>query len=447
MQPDISDSGGPMRCAASRPIRRNCWIVVLGAALSLGAAAGSGAAEGPAQAGRSAEEEEDAVARRLRELEARIGRLLAQVERLRAAAAGSAAVAELEKRIEALAREIERLKIGAAAAPEAEESILGLGPAASKIYKLNRGVSIGGYGEMLYQNLDSRRDDGTTSAATDRLDFLRAVFYFGYKFNDRFLFNSEIEFEHAVAGDGEAGEVAVEFAYIDFRASRRFGARGGLLLIPMGFLNELHEPPIFHGARRPEVERFIIPTTWRENGVGVYGEAGPVSYRAYVVASLDARGFTAEEGIRGGRQNGSRSAAEDLAVTARLDYSPVPGVLLGASAFTGRTGQGDPARGGARITLWDAHAEWGWRGLRLRGLYATSELDDADRVSAANPDTVGEEARGWYAEIAWNVLAPAGRTGQDLSPFFRYEAYDTQHRVAPGFAADPANDRSSAPWG
>src|SRR5207245_6852458 len=134
--------------------------------------------------------------------------------------------------------------------------------------------------------------------SVDLLDLERAVLYFGYKFNDRTLFNSEIEFEHAVAGEGEKGEVAVEFAYVDFRATKRFGLRGGLLLVPVGFLNELHEPPIFHGALRPEVETDIIPTTWSENGLGFYGVAGPVSYRAYLVTSLRAAGFSAEEGIR-----------------------------------------------------------------------------------------------------------------------------------------------------
>src|SRR2546426_2600659 len=88
--------------------------------------------------------------------------------------------------------------------------------------------------------------------------------------------------------------------------------RGGLLLVPLGFLTELHEPPIFLGARRPEVETLIIPSTWRENGLGVYGDLGPVSYRAYLVASLDASGFTADEGIREGRQEGAASRAEDL---------------------------------------------------------------------------------------------------------------------------------------
>src|SRR5439155_524812 len=167
----------------------------------------------------------------------------------------------------------------------------------------------------LYQNFDSHADDGSPSGRFDTADLERAVFYFGYKWTDHVLFNSEIEFEHAVAASDAPGEVAVEFAYVDYRVSRGFGVRGGLLLVPMGFLNELHEPPIFHGARRPEVEQVILPSTWRENGLGVYGDAGPLTYRAYLVTSLDAEGFSPDLGVREGRQEGAEALARDLALT------------------------------------------------------------------------------------------------------------------------------------
>jgi hypothetical protein len=356
-------------------------------------------------------------------------------------------VEDLEKRVEALALDLERLRLGAAASPSAPESMHGFGPAASRVYNVPHGVSIGGYGEMVYQNFAGDEDDGTPSAETDSLDLLRAVFYFGYKFNDRFLFNSEIEFEHAVAGDGEPGEVAVEFAYIDFRSSRSFGVRGGVLLVPMGFLNELHEPPIFHGSRRPEVERFIIPSTWRENGFGVYGESGPVSWKLYLVTSLRAENFSATGGIRDGRQEGAEAIAEDLAVTGRVDYGPVPGLLLGASAFTGKTGQGVPGLADSRLTLWDAHAEWNWRGLHLRALYARGILTYADAISLAAGETIGSRQRGYYGEIAWNLLAPLRGTDQEVSPFVRYEDIDTQGGVPPGFTAVPEGDRRVRTYG
>ena len=396
---------------------------------------------------------------RIAALEAVIAALRAEIERLRAEATGRAAapgapaaIGDLEAKVEALAQELERLRIGEAAAPGAGARVPGFGPAASKVYHARRGVSIGGYGEMLYQNFDRRRDDGTDAGLADEADFLRAVLYFGHKFDDRFLFNSEIEFEHAVAGEDGPGEVAVEFAYVDFRATRRLGARGGMLLVPMGFLNELHEPPIFHGAQRPQVERLILPSTWRENGFGVYGVAGPVSYRAYLITSLDASRFTAAGGIREGRQSGARARAEDLALTARVDYAPVPGFLLGASAFTGETGQGSAAAQDARLTLYDVHAEWNWRALHLRGLYVRGILADAEGASLAaglapGGPGLGSRIGGWYGEAAWNLLQPFGGSEQELSPFVRYEVLNTQDEVAPGFTASAENDRTVRTYG
>jgi hypothetical protein len=390
------------------------------------------------------------LARRVQALEELVADLRAEIARLSGSGADSAAVEELERRIEALTLDIERLRIGKAAMPGAAGSIHGFGPAASKVYAVERGVAVGGYGEMLYQGFEEERDNGAASDKTDTLDLLRAVMYFGYKFNDRFLFNSEIEFEHAITGEGAEGEVAVEFAYVDFKASDAFGARGGLLLIPAGFLNELHEPPIFHGSRRPDVERFIIPTTWRENGAGVYGDLGPLAYKAYLVASLDGFEFSPADGIRGGRQGGSESKAEDFAVTARLDWTPVPGLLVGGSMFSGGVGQGRAGLENAALTQWDAHAEWNWRGLHLRGLYAKNIVSDAAAIGLAIDDdevlppgttVIGERQIGWYGEVAWDILSPFGDTEQQLSPFVRYESFNTQDQVAAGLMADPANDR------
>ena len=459
--------GGSGQQVRGRGMRSLAAIGLILASLGFSPArAGTGAGAGEAAAGQAAApsgqtpagpagpqaRDEAALRRRLEELEAQVAALRAEIDRLRAGGSGGvpgAQVAEIEKRVEALSKEIERLRIGAAAAPEATESIAGFGPAASKVYKVQRGVAIGGYGEMLYQNFTSTRDDDTPSGAKSEADFLRAVLYFGYKFDDRFLFNSEIEYEHAQAGEDAEGEVSVEFAYIDFRALPQFGARGGLVLVPVGFLNELHEPPTFHGAHRPQVEQIILPTTWRANGLGAYGEAGPVSYRAYVVTSLKSSGFSEERWIRGGRQSGSEEAATDLAFTARIDYTPVPGLLAGVSGFTGKTGQGVAGFPDGRLSLWDAHLEYNVAGWRFRGLYARGILSDAGDIGAlidsepdpgVQPSAIGERAYGWYAEGAFNVLARTRHKSQDFSPFCRYEKYNTQDQVAAGFSADPAND-------
>ena len=355
----------------------------------------------------------------------------------------------IRQQMEAISRELEELRLGKDVVVEADTGLYGFGPAASKIYKVRQGVSLGGYGEVLYENFAGSREDDQPSGATDRFDALRAILYAGYKFNDKILFNSELEFEHGSTEDG--GSVSIEFAYLDYRISPRFGVRAGLLLPPMGFINELHEPPTFLGARRPETERLIIPSTWRENGIGVFGDAGEVSYRAYLVNGFDATGFNAEEGLREGRQNGAEAAAANFGAVGRVDYNGVLGLTVGTSAYLGNSGQGavlpsDPTQTvSARTFIWDLHGEYKVRGFDLRGLLALATLDDAAEINELNgltgPGSVGERMLGFYLQGGYDVLR-GSRSGQQLLPYLRYEQLNTQDEVPDGFLADPANDRS-----
>jgi hypothetical protein len=314
------------------------------------------------------------------------------------------------------------------------------------VYRKDRGVAIGGYGEALYTNHAELRQDELPSGKTDEFDFLRAVFYVGYKFSDSILFNSEIEVEHASTDEG--GSVSVEFAYLEFQKRPEIGLRAGMLLVPVGFINELHEPPIFHGARRPEVEAAIIPTTWRENGAGLFGAAGPFEYRAYAVVGLQSSGFSAA-GIRGGRQKGAKSRAEDFALTGRLDFVGVPGLLLGGSFYTGNSGQGasvDDRRIGGRVDLFDLHGQLEYRGLHLRALWTHSTIGDVPLVNEQNElvgdESVGEAQEGWYVEAAFDLmtLAPKGRWS--ITPFVRYEELGTQREVPAGWERNPAWERT-----
>ena len=147
----------------------------------------------------------------------------------------TAQIRRLQEQVEAITRELEELRLGREVVVQADTSISGLGPAASKVYKTPQGVSIGGYGEFLYENFAGSREDDAPSGLTDRIDAVRAIIYVGYKFSDKVLFNSETEFEHGSTEDG--GSVSVEFAYLDYRIRPELGLRGGLVLAPMGFLN------------------------------------------------------------------------------------------------------------------------------------------------------------------------------------------------------------------
>jgi hypothetical protein len=245
--------------------------------------------------------------------------------------------------------------------------------------------------------------------------------------------------------------VSLEFAYLDFLIHQTFNVRTGLLLAPVGFINELHEPPLFHGARRPEVETQLLPTTWRDNGAGIFGDFGPFSYRLYAMAGLDGTRLGAGN-LRDARQQGTHSNMEDLSFAGRFDLSGVPGLLAGVSAFSGETGLHNFA--GGRLTLWDLHADWKWKGLELRGLWARGQVSDAETINAAHldedggsdpllgTDSVGERLSGWYGQVAYDVLAPLEGTQQQLFPFVRYERLDTQRRVPPGFASAGATERT-----
>jgi hypothetical protein len=359
----------------------------------------------------------------------------------------TATVRRLEAQVEAITQELEELRLGRDLVVEADTSLYGFGPAASKVYKVRQGVSLGGYGEVLYENFAGSREDDTPSGASDRLDALRAIVYVGYKFSDKVLFNSELEFEHGSTGEG--GSVSIEFAYLEYRLSPQLGFRGGLLLPPMGFVNEVHEPPAFLGARRPETERQIIPSTWRESGVGIFGGVGDFSYRAYLVNGFEASGFSAG-GLRGGRQNGSEASAENFGVVGRFDFTGLPGVTLGTSAYLGNSGQGAPlpsdptATLGAQTLIWEGHAQYKTWGFDLSGLLAISTVDDVSEINAAagltGDASVGERLIGWYLQGGYDVLRGT-RSGQQLVPYVRYEQLNTQDRVPEGFAADPENDR------
>ncbi len=338
---------------------------------------------------------------------------------------------ELRRRIDVVAEEQERLELGELV-PPVGESQWGLGPAASKVYGVESGISLGGYGEALYR----------FSNRSDEFDFLRGVLYVGYRFDEDWVLNSEFELEHA--STGEEGEVSLEFAYLDYLHDPALNARAGLVLIPMGFLNELHEPTTFLSATRPETERRIIPSTWREMGAGVFGDAGPISYRTYIVNGFDATGF-GDTGLRGGRQDGSKAKAEDLAIVARADWTDTPGLLAGGSVYYGDSGQDQAGLGGTGTSIYEVHAEWKARGLWLRGLFAHAEVDDVTQLNNAlgfvGNKSVGEELEGWYVEAGYDIWALIDPEAPAVvRPYVRYERVDTQAEVPTGFASSPAND-------
>lgn len=338
-----------------------------------------------------------------------------------APASRAASVDELERRLDLVTAELQQLKNESAVTAPEYVPVYGSGPAASKVYQLGHGLSIGGYGEAKYTHFINGQEE-----KSDRADLVRLILYTGYKFSDRIVLNTELEFEHAkVEGGEDGGEVAVEFAQLDFLLRQDLNLRAGLMLVPVGITNEQHEPTQFHGNDRPLVERQVIPATWRELGIGAFGTlVESLDYKLCLVTGLDASGFDAT-GIRGGRQEGSEATAEDWGVVARLDYQPVLGLDLGASAYLGNSGQGGAFQGehpDVFTQLYETHLQARHHGLEFKGLATLLRIDDTALL-----DGVPSQALAGYGELAYDVLPLlCPQSGQYLAPFVRMEKIDYQ---------------------
>ena len=280
------------------------------------------------------------------------------------------------------------------------------------------------------------------------LDFHRFVLLFNHSFSPRIRFVGELELEHAlVEGLEEAGEIELEQAYIDFLLSRSLNIRAGMMLVPVGIINERHEPPVFNGVERPFVDTVIIPTTWFEPGAGIHGELGRgFRYRAFVMAPLNAIEFNAEEGIREGRQKGAEANVRNFAATGRAEYIGLPGLTVGASFWTGDSSF-DVPRLDTKVHVGEVDARYQRDRLELRTEFAHVAIDDAGRLNDAIQGLTGvspnvaSALRGFYAEAGyrvWNQGSP-----RDLVAFVRYENFDTQFRMPAGFQRLEQFDRDA----
>lgn len=309
-------------------------------------------------------------------------------------------------------------------------------------------TALSGYMEVHYNKLyfgadePDPREDG-------RLDFHRFILLVTHRFSDRIRFVSELELEHAfVAGLEESGEIELEQAYLDFLLSRSFNVRAGMLLVPVGIINERHEPPVFYGVERPFLDTVIIPTTWFDVGVGVHGEVGRGwRYRAYVMSPLNAAEFSADEGIRGGRQLGGETNARRVAATGRVEYVGLPGLTAGGSFWTGKSGFAFQPRFEVPVRLFEADARYARDRLELRAQFAqvgivnAGEVNDAIfRQSGVDPN-VARSLRGGYVEAGYRFLE--GRRFGDVGAFVRFENIDTQFRMPDGYVPLKEFDREA----
>ena len=301
-------------------------------------------------------------------------------------------------------------------------------------------TSLSGYMDFHYNNPEF--GDAT-------VDFHRFVLLVTHSFSDRIRFVGELEVEHAlVEGLEEKGELELEQAYVDFLLTRGFNVRAGMMLMPLGIINERHEPPVYYGVERPFIDTVVIPSTWFEAGAGVHGEVGRGwRYRAFVTAPLDASEFSADEGIREGRQKGAEANVSSAAVTGRFEYVGVRGLTLGASGWSGRSGFQFRPRFNVPVSIAEADARFSRRGLELRGQFAQVWIDNAGLLNDAlalragvNPN-IARAIRGFSLESGQRVISNA-RLGE-VGAFLRYENFDTQFRMPSGYVPLREFDRDA----
>ena len=258
-------------------------------------------------------------------------------------------------------------------------------------------TTIGGYGEMHYNNWS----DGQGNTKKE-LDFHRFVLFVNHEFNDDIRLFSEFELEHAVAGEGQNGEVEVEQAYVQFDLTDNTKADVGLFLIPVGIINETHEPATFYGVERNPVEKNIIPTTWWEGGARLLGNsASGFSYDAAITSGLDSG-----TDIRGGRQKVSKATANNLAATGRIKYTGISGLTLSLTGqYQDDMTQDSTDDVGSAILL-ETHARWNIANFTLTALYANWDIDVKD--TAAQEDKDKDNQNGGYLEASYKFTPAWG---------------------------------------
>ncbi|WP_096084841.1 porin [Agaribacterium haliotis] len=330
------------------------------------------------------------------------------VSAMAANAVADTTLEELQKRIDAQDKEIAELKKAQSATDAKVEATADAVESSSgsvdKSLDWAARTKIGGYGELHYNNFEGK---------DDKIDAHRFVLYIGHEFNEKVRFFSELELEHGLAGDGKPGEVELEQAYVEWDYAENHRLVAGQFLIPVGILNETHEPETFYGTERNPVEKNIIPVTWWEAGAQLRGEiAAGLSYDFAMHSGLKAAD---DEGnlssIRSGRQKVANAYANDFAYTGRIKYTGVPGLELAATAqYQENLTQG--AISDASATLFETHVIYNVAGFGLRALAAQWNID-GDAAKDAGMDV----QNGWYIEPSYKVTSKLGF-------FARYNEWD-----------------------
>ncbi|SDY21670.1 hypothetical protein SAMN04515617_111104 [Collimonas sp. OK242] len=377
------------------------------------------------------------------ELLKRLNKLAAEVEQLKAELAATKQKTDtVEKRQDALAAApaaaaVATTAAAAGAAPSGTavapmSAVAAMSPAASPATSLGPNTVLSSYGEVNYTR--PRKD-----SSKSQTDVARAVIGITHRFDEKTKMVAEFEWEHAVTSASDKGETEVEQLYVEREFNNGLRAKGGLFLIPAGLLNTNHEPTAYYGVYRNFVETAIIPSTWREAGLGLSQTLdNGLSWDTGLTTGFDLSKWDASS--TDGRtsplgsihQEGQMAKSHDLSVFGALNWRGVPGLLLGGSVFTGKVGQKTPdfAAQDARLTLWDLHArytpgKWDLSAVYARGTISNTEV--LNQTFAGQPTPVPSSFYGWYTQAAYQLWKNSDYT---LTPFTRYERFNTANSYA-----------------
>lgn len=318
----------------------------------------------------------------------------------------------------------------------AQEDQLEMNSADRLMNKRDQKLIIGGYGQIDY-NQPLIKDQSNNG----NLDVHRLVLLFGYNFTDKLQLFTEIELEHVT-------EVYVEQAFLNYKFNKYFQVKGGLMLIPMGIVNELHEPTVYYGVERPLLDKKIVPSTWREIGLGVHGNIQEISlkYQVYMVNGFlgynDQAKFRGSDGFRKGRQKGAESISSSPNLSAKIDYYGIPRLKIGVATYLGKSQSNlfdglpdnDPQllqqadSSIVDIAMFGVDATYRIEGIQVRGQLIFVNNGNVDQYNDFGGADLGKQMFGYYAEAGYNVFKTT-KFKSELIPFVRYEFINTHHET------------------
>lgn len=316
------------------------------------------------------------------------------------------------------------------------------------LIRSNNTTVISGYGQAKVE-YDFRTRTGTATLT-------RNVLFLGHKFSNRIYFFSEMELENArVVGGKPSGEISMEQLFLKFNINRDLYLQAGLFIPRIGLINENHLPTTFNGNDRPYTETFIIPATWREIGVGIYGRVRAVpglNYTVSVMNGLKSSAFVNGTGIAEGKQEGSMATASNIAVTGSLLYYikswriQTSGYYGGSAGLIKRQADSLQLQSGAfgtPVALVEANTVYHDHGISFRALATMVSIPDAFEINRAYANNTPSTMIGGYAEVGYNfypLINPEVR--KNLTVFVRQELMDLNYKIPSNGIRNGTNRRS-----